>query len=188
MCNPWKVSLCLALAAVIGCGGPDRTSRGTADKQAGLEGAGKKLGEEAKKVGEGIKEKAGEAAKKVGEEAKQIREEIKEKAGEPAKKVGEFTAEGKDKYLGEMKDKLGGCDKQIADLKEKQGGLTGDAKTQLATKIDGLEELRKKAGEAFDKLKDGTKDNWAELTKDFGGMIEKLTKAIKDAGGQANKT
>jgi hypothetical protein len=86
-----------------------------------------------------------------------------------------------------MKDKLGGCDKQIAGLKEKLGGLTGDAKTQLAAKIAGLEELRKKTGEAFDKLKDGTKDDWAVLTKDFGGLIEKLTNGIKDAEEHVNK-
>jgi hypothetical protein len=216
MCNPLKVSLCLALAAVIGCTGPDGTGKGTTEGKASLEGAGKKLGEEAKKVGAEakkvgaeikekageaakevgaeakkvgaeIKEKAGEAAKKVGEEAKQIREEVKEKASEPAKKVGEFTPEVKDKYLGEMKDKLGGCDKQIAELKQKLDGLTGDAKTQLAAKIGGLEELRKKTGEAFDKLKEGTKDNWAALTTDFGGMIDKLTTAIKDADEYVNK-
>jgi hypothetical protein len=172
MCNPWKVYLCLALAAVIGCAGPEGTDKGTTDKKVSLEGAEKKVGE---------------AATKVEERAKQIGEETKEKVGEAAKKVGEFTAELKDKYLGEMKDKLGGCDKQIAELKEKHGGLTGDAKTQLAAKIAGLEEQRKKAGEAFDKLKDGTKDNWAELTRDFGGMIEKLTKGIKDADEQVNK-
>jgi hypothetical protein len=223
MCNPWKVSLCLALAAVIGCAGPDGTGKGTTDKKASLEGAGKKVGEEAKKlgdeakkfgqetkekageaakkvgeeakkIGEETKEKAGEAAKKVGEEAKKLGDEVKkfgqetkEKAGEAAKKVGEFTAELKDKHLGEMKDKLGDCDKQIAELKEKLGGLTGDVKTQLAAKIAGLEELRKKTGEAFDKLKDGTKDNWAGLTKDYDGMMEKLTNGIKDADEHVNK-
>jgi hypothetical protein len=194
MCNLWKLYLCLALAAVIGCAMPEGTGKGTTDKEFSLEGAGqkvgeqvKKAGEEAKQVGEETKEKAREAAKKVGEEAKQVGEETKEKAGEAAKKVGEFTAELKDKHLDEMKDKLGGCDKQIAELKEKLGGLTGDAKTQLAAKIAGLEEQRKKTGEAFDKLKDATKDNWAELTTEFGGMIEKLTKAIKDAEEQANK-
>jgi hypothetical protein len=187
MCNPWKVSLCLALAAVIGCAGPDGTGKGATDKKVSLEGAEKKFGAEAKKIGEETKEKAAEAAKKVGEGARKIGEETKEKAAEAAKKVGEFTAELKEKHLGEMKDKLGGCDKQIAELKEKLGGLTGDAKTQLAAKIAGLEELRKKTGEAFDKLKEGTKDNWAELTRDFGGMTEKLTKAIKDANEQVNK-
>jgi hypothetical protein len=194
MCNPWKVSLCLALAAVVGCTGSDGTGKGTTDKKASLEGVEKKVGEEAKKIGEEAKkfgqetkEKAGEAAKKVGEEAKKIGEETKEKAGEVAKKVGEFTAELKDKHLVEMKDKLGGCDKQIAGLKEKLGGLTGDAKTQLAARIAGLEELRKKTGEAFDKLKEGTKDNWAERTKDFGGMMEKLTNGIKDADERVNK-
>ena len=165
MCNPWKVSLCLALAAVIGCAGSDGTGKGTTDKKASLEGVEKKVGEEAKKIGE----------------------ETKEKAGEAVKKVGEFTAELKDKHLGEMKDKLGGCDKQIAELKQKLDGLTGDAKTQLAAKIGGLEELRKKTGEAFDKLKDGTKDNWAERTKEFGGMMEKLTNGIKDADEHVNK-
>jgi hypothetical protein len=194
MCNLWKVYLCLALAAVIGCAGPEGTGKGTTDLKARLEDAGQKVGEEAKKVGEEAKqfgeetkEKAREEARKVGEGAKQIGEETKERAGEAAKKVGEFTAELKDKHVGEMKDKLGGCDKQIAGLKEKLGGLTGDAKTQLAAKIAGLEELRKKTGEAFDKLKDATKDNWAELTTEFGGMIEKLTKAIKDAEEQVNK-
>jgi hypothetical protein len=172
MCNPWKVCVCLALAAVIGCNGPEGTDKGTTNKKVSLEGAGTKVGEE---------------AKKLGGEAKQLGEEAKEKAGEAAKKVGEFTAELKEKHLGEMKDKLGGCDKQIAELKEKVGGLTGDAKTQLAAKIAGLEEQRKKTGEAFDKLKDGTKDNWADLTRDFGGMVEKLTKAIKDADEQVNK-
>jgi hypothetical protein len=194
MCNLWKVYLCLALAAVIGCAGPEGTGKGTTDLNARLEGAGqkareeaKKVGEEAKQVGEETKEKAREEAKKIGEGAKQLGEETKEKAGEAAKKVGEFTAELKDKYLGEMKDKLGGCDKQIAELKEKLGGLSGDAKTQQAAKIAGLEEQRKKTGEVFDKLKDGTKDNWAELTTEFGSMMEKLTKAIKDADEQANK-
>jgi hypothetical protein len=172
MCNPWKVYPCFALAAVIGCAGPDGTGKGTTDKKVSLEGAGKKVGEE---------------AKKIGEEARKIGEETKEKAAEAAQKVGEFTAELKGKHLGEMKDKLGGCDKQIAELKEKLGGLTGDAKAQLAAKIAGLEDLRKKTGEAFDKLRDGTKDNWAELTKDFGGMMEKLTKAIKDADEHVNK-
>jgi hypothetical protein len=194
MRNPWKVCVCLALAAAIGCAGPEGTDKGTTDKTRSLEGAGKKLGEEAKKVGEEAKqlggeakEKAGEAAKKVGEEAKKVGGEVKEKAGEAAKKVGEFTAELKDKHLGERKDKLGGCDKQIAELKEKLGGLSGDAKTQLAAKIAGLEEERKKTGEAFDKLKDGTKDNWDKLTGDFDARMEKLTKAIKDAEEQANK-
>jgi hypothetical protein len=172
MCNTWKFYLCLALATVIGCSGPEGTGKGTTDKKVSLESAEKKVGEE---------------AKKIGDEAKKIGEETKEKAAEAAKKVGEFTAELKDKYLGEKKDKLGGCDKQIAELKEKLGGLTGDAKTQLAAKMASLEELRKKTGEAFDKLKEGTKDNWDELTKDFGAMTEKLTKAIKDAEEHVNK-
>jgi hypothetical protein len=194
MCNLWKVCLCLALAAVVGCIGPEGTGKGTTDLKARLEGAGQKVGEEVKKggeeakqIGEETKEKAGEAAKKVGEEAKKVGEETKEKAGEAAKKIGEFTTELKDKHLGEMKEKLGGCDKQIADLKEKLGGLSGDAKSQLAAKITDLEEQRKQTGEAFDKLKNATKDNWAELTTEFGGRIEKLTKAIKDAEEQASK-
>jgi hypothetical protein len=80
MCNPWKVSLCLALAAVIGCTGPDGTGKGTTAGKASLEGAGKKLGEEAEKVGAEIKAKAGEVAKEAGAEAKKV--------GAEAKKVG----------------------------------------------------------------------------------------------------
>jgi hypothetical protein len=194
MCKPWKVYLCLALAAVLGCNGPEGTGKGPTDKKASLEGAREKAAEEARKIrdeaktiGEETKEKVSEEAKKIRGEAKQIGEETKEKAAAAAKKVGEFTAELKEKHLGEMKDKLGGCDKQIAALKDKLGGLSGDAKTQHAARIASLEELRKKTGEAFDKLKEGTKDNWEELTRDFGAMTEKLTKEIKDAEDHVNK-